>query len=124
MSAAVALTAAAGYWLAAGRLSWKLAAVWLGVFVLACGACALNQYQERAAAARMRRTRGQPISSGRLLPSTALAISIGVLACGAGFLFASCGFVLKGCFFEWDFMDEVDGVDWDEVGRLALCAWR
>ncbi len=47
-----------------------------GVFMLACGACALNQVQECDVDARMARTAKRPIPSGRIRPANALAIAL------------------------------------------------
>ena len=83
LTVAVTLTTAAGYLLAVRGSAWdlrlarELGLAVLGVFLLAAGAAGLNQWQERALDARMRRTRGRPLPSGRLDPSWAL------LMCGA-----------------------------------------
>jgi protoheme IX farnesyltransferase len=53
-----------------------------GVFLLAAGAGALNQYQERDLDALMRRTAQRPLPSGRMRAGTALAIAIVLLALG------------------------------------------
>jgi len=58
-----------------------------GVFFLASGSCALNQYQERGYDPLMERTRRRPIPSKKLSPSTALKISIGLLLLGSILLF-------------------------------------
>lgn len=57
-------------------------AVGAGIFLLACGASALNQYQERIIDARMPRTCMRPLPSGRL--SSAAAAVFALLAAGAG----------------------------------------
>jgi protoheme IX farnesyltransferase len=82
ITAAVTFTTATGYVLAAHRID---GAIWLplvGVFVLACGSAALNQWQERAIDARMSRTRGRPIPSGRIDPAWALFLSVGLILAG------------------------------------------
>ena len=53
-----------------------------GVFLLAGGAGALNQYQERDLDARMLRTQRRPIPSGRMRPRTALLVSLALIATG------------------------------------------
>jgi len=58
-----------------------------GVFLLACGASALNQYQERDADARMARTAARPIPAGRIRPSAALRFAIVLIALGDALLF-------------------------------------
>jgi heme o synthase len=69
-----------------------------GVFLVASGASALNQYQERATDALMARTKDRPLPSGRHRPANALlfalAVSLagfGMLAVGAGILSAAIG---------------------------------
>jgi protoheme IX farnesyltransferase len=59
------------------------------VFVLACGASALNQFQERDLDARMARTRKRPLPSGALTPRHALTISIFLMAAGLAILGAA-----------------------------------
>jgi heme o synthase len=66
---------------------WKLfAALFAGVFLLACGACALNQYQERDADARMARTAKRPIPSGKIRPRRALVLAMLLILSGEGLL--------------------------------------
>lgn len=45
-----------------------------GTALVACGASALNQWMERELDAKMRRTEGRPLPSGRLTPDTVLII--------------------------------------------------
>lgn len=78
-------SAAAGFVLSALQVKIQIVPVITGVFVLACGACALNQYQDRDIDARMSRTRGRPVPSGRIKPFYALTFSI---------LFILSGFIL------------------------------
>jgi protoheme IX farnesyltransferase len=67
-----ALSSAAGYILAAGEWSWVIMIPTAGVFLLACGASALNQVQERRTDALMERTRLRPIPAGKISPDSAL----------------------------------------------------
>ncbi len=64
----VMLTAAAGYFLGAGRtLNYAgFLHTMAGVGLLSSGIAALNQYMERALDARMRRTMMRPLPSGRI----------------------------------------------------------
>jgi len=62
----VTLTVAAGYFLFTGEIGPAVLAPMAGVFLLACGSAALNQVQEARIDARMERTRGRPIPSGRI----------------------------------------------------------
>ncbi len=76
-----ALSAGAGYLLIRGA-GWRFAGVVTAVFVLACGASALNQYSERTTDAFMRRTLSRPLPSGRLKPRMALFFSVALLCSG------------------------------------------
>ncbi len=89
VSLLAAFSALAASLLASASLEWRLLLPWLGVFLLACGAGALNQYQERESDARMERTRGRPLPSGKVRPGAALAaaatlIALGLLVLAAG----------------------------------------
>jgi protoheme IX farnesyltransferase len=83
LSLAVAFSAVSGYALAPAPLQIRdLAAVALGVLLLAGGASALNQVQEKRVDALMERTRYRPVASGRLAPGRALALALTLQACG------------------------------------------
>jgi protoheme IX farnesyltransferase len=77
-----ALSAVTGLILARPALSADLFIVAAGVFLLACGACALNQYQERKTDALMDRTKQRPVPSGSIKPLYALYFSIAILSSG------------------------------------------
>lgn len=76
LSAAVTLSALFAYLLAGGKSMSVMSTTGLAVLLLALGVSALNQYQEREADAKMARTKGRPIPSGRITPGTALALSV------------------------------------------------
>jgi len=76
-----------GFILARRGLSSDVIFPILGVFLLASGSCALNQYQERQNDHWMERTKGRPIPSKKLSPSTALKISVGLLLFGSIILY-------------------------------------
>jgi len=82
ISLLVTLMAAESYTLAVGQTSMRMLLPMTAVLLLACGACGLNQYQERRTDGLMERTRGRPIPSGRLSPSVALWISLGLISSG------------------------------------------
>ena len=82
---------ATGYLLATGKITIHMLVPTVAVFLLACGSCALNQYQEREIDRWMERTKSRPIPSGRLNPETALWISIGLILSGALVLFFGAG---------------------------------
>ena len=85
------LSTATGYLLATGKITTQMFVPTAAVFLLACGSCALNQYQEREIDQWMERTKSRPIPSGRLNPQTALQISLGLILFGALTLFFGAG---------------------------------
>jgi len=82
---------AVGYLLTAGKITIQMFVPTAAVFLLACGSCALNQYQEREIDRRMERTKSRPIPSGKMHPETALRISFGLILSGALTLFFGVG---------------------------------
>ncbi|HMC56410.1 MAG TPA: heme o synthase [Gemmatimonadaceae bacterium] len=72
----------------AGRPSWDLVlVVFIGGYLMAGGANAVNMYLDRDIDDRMSRTRLRPIPSGRMQPREVLAFGL-LLATGATFLLA------------------------------------
>lgn len=90
------LSTVTGYILAAGGVDWGLAATFAGVFLLACGAATINQYQDRDVDAKMSRTRGRPIPSGRISAAAALAAGVALVVGGTLFLIAEPEAALLG----------------------------
>jgi protoheme IX farnesyltransferase len=86
----VLVTAAAGFYLAStGPFDWVgLVHVLVGTALAASGTNALNQWAERDADARMRRTAARPLPSGRLGAGVALAFSAGIALAGLAYLLA------------------------------------
>lgn len=82
-----ALSAGTGFLLARGPAG-SLAGAVAAVFVLACGASALNQYTERTTDALMLRTRLRPLPAGRIEPRRALLFSVALLVWGCALLTA------------------------------------
>ncbi len=82
IAAFTALSAATGFILFTADITVEIFAPMLGVFVLACGAGALNQYQDRTADAMMHRTESRPIPSGRVEAHHALYIAALLLLAG------------------------------------------
>jgi heme o synthase len=81
LSGLVICTAAGGMWLAPGQLDTPRAvALLVGISLVVGAANTLNCYLERDVDARMRRTRNRPLPSGRVDPSVALALGLGVAA--------------------------------------------
>jgi protoheme IX farnesyltransferase len=77
-----ALSTFTGFILAHQELSGKIFLPVMGVFLLACGSCALNQYQERHHDRLMERTQNRPLPSKKLHPLTGLGISLSLLLLG------------------------------------------
>jgi heme o synthase len=86
VSLLASLSAVTGFVLAAQGTAASLCTLFTGVFLLASGACALNQYLERDPDARMARTAKRPIPSGRIRPGCALAIALLLILSGEGLL--------------------------------------
>ncbi|MEO6694950.1 MAG: heme o synthase [Ignavibacteria bacterium] len=79
----VAFTTALGYILALQNFqAFSLYPV-LGIFLLSCGAAAMNHYQERSTDLLMDRTRNRPLPSGIITPGKVLMISICLLLSGS-----------------------------------------
>ncbi|MBD3334635.1 MAG: hypothetical protein GF355_03885 [Candidatus Eisenbacteria bacterium] len=91
LSASVSLSAAAGHALAAGGLESGIAAPILGCLLLAAGATALNQLQEKDLDARMQRTRRRPLPAGETTPGFVLAMSLAMIAGALIVLYAAAG---------------------------------
>lgn len=89
---AVTLTTFVGYFMVDGKMDLTLIWVLLGIFLLASGSAALNQYQEYHHDAKMDRTKSRPIPSGAISPTHGLLFSIILSAVGAYLLFWSSGF--------------------------------
>ncbi len=80
-----AYSAATGYLLASSPRPSMIVPV-VGVFLLACGSSAFNQYQERDIDARMERTKRRPVPSGAITARHALTISLILISAGLFFL--------------------------------------
>ena len=84
----VALSALTGYVLAAG-FKPHAAVPALACLLLAAGASALNQYQERDLDGRLARTAARPLPSGHMRPATALVLAWVLIATGGLLLVAT-----------------------------------
>lgn len=82
ISLAAGLSAMTGYILAAYVLQPGIFISGIGVFLLACGASALNQYQERDIDALMERTWIRPLPAGTLTAGEALLFAGGSAVSG------------------------------------------
>jgi protoheme IX farnesyltransferase len=83
------LSAVTGFMLVRPALTTEIVSTAAGVFLLACGSCALNQYQERRTDALMDRTKNRPIPSGKIKPLHALYFSLSILIAGSLILFST-----------------------------------
>lgn len=88
LSIFVTSSAATGFMLSHQGIAQEMFLMLLAIFLLASGACGLNQYQERREDQRMERTQDRPIPSGRLSPSSALKISLLTIMLGLFVLLA------------------------------------
>lgn len=88
---AVALTTITGYLLAGGSFDRYIILPTLGIFLLACGASAINHFQERDQDAKMDRTRNRPIPSGKISPAGALIFAFLLTVSGSYLLYRGPG---------------------------------
>lgn len=91
IAAASTLSALAVYVLGSGGLRPGLPALFGGVLGAAMGATALNQWQERDLDKRMARTRNRPLPAGRVAPSAALFLALGLTSGGTALLWVVFG---------------------------------
>ncbi len=81
----ILMSTAMGYWFGLKGQSWNwliLTHTLLGTGLLASGTATLNEWYEREADSRMRRTRARPIPSGRVTPPRALAFGVALSILG------------------------------------------
>ncbi|MBI5325676.1 MAG: protoheme IX farnesyltransferase [Ignavibacteriae bacterium] len=96
----VAVTTALGYILASGTIDIGLILPVLGVFLLACGSSAFNQFQEYVQDSMMKRTMFRPIPTSKLSPRQGFYIALIMSISGASILMftADIKIVLLGIF--------------------------
>ncbi len=92
ITAFVSFSTLAGYILFSESLTWNMLLPTFGVFLLACGASALNHYQERKTDALMERTKSRPLPSGRISELYALTAVAAFLLCGSAIIYLSSNF--------------------------------
>jgi len=90
ISLSVTLSAFAAWVVASGKVSVKSVVPLVGIFLLACGASVLNQIQEKEQDAKMDRTKGRPLPSGKLTSQQAFLIALLLLI--SGFAVLAFGF--------------------------------
>jgi protoheme IX farnesyltransferase len=86
LSLAVVFSSVAGYYLFRNTADRRLFFLATGIFLLASGSAALNQYTERMADSVMERTRNRPIPSEKIPGKTAARIASLLLLSGCIFL--------------------------------------
>ena len=91
-----ALATLTGFILSYQGLSGEVILPVIGILFLACGSCALNQYQERREDSLMERTKHRPIPSGKIRSDTALKISLFFILMGSLFLFCGDNLMVVG----------------------------
>jgi protoheme IX farnesyltransferase len=84
----ILMSTGVGYFFGLSNLSWAQINWWailhtiIGTGLIASGTAALNQWSEREADAKMRRTSDRPLPAGRLQAGRALAFGIGLAIAG------------------------------------------
>lgn len=91
ISVAVAFTTFTGYILSHGELDRGFVLPFIGIFLLASGASALNQLQETETDKIMKRTAGRPLPSGRISKSGAWIIALTFFISGCIVLYIGPG---------------------------------
>ena len=87
----VTITTMFGFIAATNSIDAKILLPTIGILFLACGSAALNHFQERKTDALMDRTKNRPIPSGKILPSSVLAVSSTLIIIGSILLFIGSG---------------------------------
>jgi len=91
ISVAVAFTTFTGYILSHGEFDRGFVLPFIGIFLLACGASALNQLQETETDRIMKRTAGRPLPSGRIGKPGAVVIALAYIISGCLVLYFGPG---------------------------------
>lgn len=87
----VTVTTMFGYICAAGAFSYAMILPVVGILLLACGAAAINHYQERTTDAMMDRTKNRPIPSGKISAKDALNLALLLIFTGSAMLYSGAG---------------------------------
>ena len=87
ITAAVSFTTAVGYLLAVEKLSLEILIPIIGIFLLASGSAALNEYQERKTDGLMSRTKDRPLPAAKIQIKTALFIIFFMIVAGITILY-------------------------------------
>jgi heme o synthase len=89
LSLAVTFSAATGYFICRNDFNKSFFFLITGIFLLAAGSSALNQYSEREQDIRMKRTRNRPIPSKKIKGSSVIMIFLLLLIPGSILLFST-----------------------------------
>lgn len=92
VSLAVSFSAATAFLVKNGNVNSHLLCTILGVFLLAGGASALNQFQEKEIDTLMQRTKNRPIPSNKISAKAGLLIALILCICGFLVLYVKTGF--------------------------------
>ncbi|MDR3652117.1 MAG: protoheme IX farnesyltransferase [Paludibacter sp.] len=93
VSVAVTFTAITGYLIYTGSFDFRILFLVIGVYMLAGGSSALNEFQERKYDALMPRTKDRPIPSGKMSSLQALIVSILFIITGSFVLYINFGII-------------------------------
>ena len=93
MSLAVTFTSVAAYLIFSHRFDFQILLMCLGVFFLAGGAGALNQFQERKYDAKMERTKQRALPQNKVSPAFAIVLSFIAILSGFLLLYFFCGII-------------------------------
>ena len=85
-----------GYILATGKMFSGIFAPVIGIFILACGSCALNQIQDREIDVKMNRTKNRPLPSGRINLIEAWIFTVILLITGLSILYFGANLLTMG----------------------------
>lgn len=88
---AVAFTTLTGYVLAKGTIDAGVIIPVTGIFLLACGASALNHLQERHYDAKMKRTQYRPLPAGKISVPGVIIVALTEITTGGLILFTGAG---------------------------------
>lgn len=86
VSALSAFSAIAGYFIVGRMASWPFFYLLFGVFFLACGSSALNEYQEADIDSLMERTSRRPVPAGEISKKCALLTALALIFLGFAIL--------------------------------------
>jgi len=89
----VSVTTSFGYLLDSGDINYKMVLIAFAVFLMASGASAINQVQEKDSDKNMNRTKIRPIPSGEIGSVFAFSLGLFLILVGSLFLLYWGGFI-------------------------------